>query len=113
MRRPASTGFGDPQCETFDGLSFVCNFHCEANWASCGNWSVHAVAEHVPVGTNATIITKFAVRYDYETAVARLINTDVPESDGTCSASISPWTGKLLQMVRLACSSGSVHSAMW
>ena len=78
--RASANGFGDPHCQSFDGLSFEGNFHGEANWASCGKWSVQAVAEPVPGGTNATIITRFAVRYDYETSVARLFDTHVPES---------------------------------
>ena len=38
------------------------------------------MAEPVAGGANAAIITKFAVRHDFETAVARLINTDVPDN---------------------------------
>ena len=57
---------GDPHCECLDGLGFECNFHSEAIWASFSKWSVHAVAELVAGGANATIITKFAVRHDFE-----------------------------------------------
>ena len=59
-RRRRAGGWGDPHCSTYDGFDFECNFHGEAVWSACGNWTVHAVAE--PVGTGrATAITKFAV----------------------------------------------------
>jgi hypothetical protein len=74
MPRPFGGGWGDPHCQSIDGVAFECNFRGEANWVTCGNWSVHAVAELVSDGGKATTISKFAVRYWNETLVARLIN---------------------------------------
>lgn len=63
---------GDPHCMTYDGTPFECNFQGEARWTECGNWSVHAVAQPLLPGSNATVITRVAVRYLTDTVVIRL-----------------------------------------
>jgi len=69
--RPFGGGWGDPHCKSIDGLEFECNFYGEAVWAGCESWIVHAIAEQLGT-SNATVITKIAVRYGSETLVAKL-----------------------------------------
>lgn len=75
LPRRTGGGWGDPHCQSIDGLQFECNFHGEAVWTQCGNFSVHAFAEQVQ-GAQATIITRFAVRKGQEIFEASL-NTSV------------------------------------
>jgi len=68
-RRPPGWGWGDPHCNTYDGLSFECNYAGEAVLTRCGNWTVHVIAERVGGSGNATVITRFAMRYLSDTFI--------------------------------------------
>lgn len=73
-------GWGDPHCSTYDGYKYECNFWGEALWTSCGNWTVHVIAE--PVGTgSATAITKFAIVHVSDTIVGRLRQNNDSDSN--------------------------------
>eukprot|EP00438_Fugacium_kawagutii_P033652 Skav204049 [mRNA] locus=scaffold3:245488:250433:- [translate_table: standard] len=77
--RPPGGGGGDPQCLTYDGFRFECNFLGEVLWTKCENFSVHVVAEPANASRQATVIKAFAVQQDSEIflAVPELNNTSL------------------------------------
>eukprot|EP00435_Cladocopium_sp_Y103_P065968 s250_g28.t1 len=73
--RPPGTGVGDPQCLSYDGFRFECNFLGEAVWTRCQDLTVHVFAELADSSARATVIKGVAVREKTETAIA-IANTD-------------------------------------
>eukprot|EP00438_Fugacium_kawagutii_P017152 Skav211195 [mRNA] locus=scaffold2111:41561:44854:- [translate_table: standard] len=67
-----SHGFGDPQCLTYDGLRFECNFLGEVVWTKCDDFAVHVIAERPNNSSQATVITGFAVTEGREIVYALL-----------------------------------------
>eukprot|EP00435_Cladocopium_sp_Y103_P027136 s1919_g6.t1 len=68
-----AVGSGDPQCLTYDGLRFECNFLGEAVWTKCDDFAVHVFAEKPNDSSRATVIKGLAVTEGGEiiTAVLR------------------------------------------
>eukprot|EP00435_Cladocopium_sp_Y103_P049642 s1428_g15.t1 len=71
-RGPPGAGFGDPQCLSFDGVRFECNFLGEFLWTRCEDFVVHVFAERANSSdsSRATIIKGFAVSEQGEIAYA-------------------------------------------
>ena len=64
VRRREGFGGGDPQCSSYDGFRFECNFLGEALWTRCGAFAVHVFAERPSNTSRATVIRGFAVKQE-------------------------------------------------
>lgn len=64
FRRREGFGGGDPQCSSYDGFRFECNFLGEALWTRCGTFAVHVFAERPSNTSRATVIKGFALKQE-------------------------------------------------